>query len=86
MEVLNDTPKDTQVTTGWMVPVSNLIQQNGYPTLTTEQALVSNRMVIPFSIQPCESLNREGNNINSFLFRGESITSGYKAVGFAFPT
>ena len=57
LEVLDDTPEDTLVTMGQMVEISNLIQQNGYPTLTTEQALVSNRMVTPFSIQPCETLN-----------------------------
>ena len=86
IKVLNNAPEDAQVTTGQMVPVPNLIQQEGYFTHTTEQALVSDCMVIPFSIQPCESLNREGNNINSFIFRGESITSGYEAAGFAFPT
>jgi len=57
IKVLDDIPEDAQVTTDQMVPVPNLIQQNGYPTLTTDQALVSNCMVIPFSIQPCESLN-----------------------------
>ena len=86
IEVLDDAPEDALVTTGQMVLVPNLIQQNGYSTLTTEQALVSNHMVIPFSIQPCKTLNREGNNINSFLFRGESIFSGYEAAGYAFPT
>jgi len=57
IEVLDDAPEDALITTGQMVPVPNLIQQNGYSTLTTEQALVSNCMVIPFTIQPCETLN-----------------------------
>jgi len=86
LEVLDDAPEDALVTTGRMVEISNLIQQNGYPTLTTEQALVSNRMVTPFSIQPCETLNREGNKINSFMYRGESISSTYEAARYAFMT
>jgi len=65
--IVTDNPNDTQVT-GQIVEVPNLIQQTGYPTLSTEQALVSNHMVTPFSVQPCETLNQEGNNINSFLF------------------
>jgi len=43
-------------------------------------------MVTPFSIQPCETLNQEENDINSFLFQDESIASGYEATGYAFPT
>jgi len=86
LEVHDDAPEDALVTTGQMIEIPNLIQQNGYPTLTTEQALVSNRMVTPFSIQPCETLNQEGNKINSFMYRGESISSAYEAAGYAFMT
>jgi len=84
--IVEEEDPNAEVTTDRMVKMPNLIQQTGYPTLSTEQALVSNHMVIPFSIQPCETLNQEGRDINSFLFQGESIASGNETAGFAFPT
>jgi len=77
---------DSPIETGRMVPVPNLIQQIGYPELSDEQSLVSNCMVISFSIQPCETLNQEANNINLFAFRGESIPSAYEGAGYPFST
>ena len=60
---------------------------HGGPTLTEEEALVSNRIVDPFYIDPCETHSTNNKrSVVGFRYRGETIASAYEGAGWAFET
>ena len=60
---------------------------HGGPTLTEEEALISNRIVDPFYIEPCETHStNHRQSVVGFRYQGETIASTYEGAGWAFET
>ena len=77
----------TQHDHAWGQSKGQTLHLHGGPILTEEEALVSNHIVDPFYIDPCETHStNHRRSVIGFRYRGETIASAYEGAGWAFKT
>ena len=71
----------------WGQSKGQILHLHSGPNLTEEEALVSNHIINPFYIEPCEthSMNHK-RLVVGFRYWGETIASAYEGAGWAFET
>jgi len=68
------------------VHLGPLFQSHKLDYLSDAELTLADRLVYPLRIRPCETRIRAGTQINSFMYRHETIGSAYEGTGWAFPT
>jgi len=68
------------------VHLGPLFQSHKLDYLSDAELMLADHVVYPLRIRPCETRIRSGTQINSFMYRHETIGSAYEGAGWAFPT
>jgi len=68
------------------VHLGPLFQSHKLDHLNDAELMLTDRVVYPLWIRPCETRIRSATLINSFMYCHETIGSAYEGAGWAFPT